>query len=759
MVEHALALAARGFYVFPLIVGGKLPAIEDFPNRATRDPAVIRQLWNADDPLWSLNYNVGIYCGHFGDWGESLVVIDVDNKDGRNGSATLAALQQQHPDFTAPTYVQTTPTGGFHFVYRTVSPVRNSVGSTGAGLGAGLDIRGVGGFIVGAGSVVERGTYGAIAGEIAIASAALIARCGEYKPKPATAAVIGPIDETAATARVRNYLATAKPAVEGDGGNAHTFAVAARCKDLGTDADTTLALMMEDGGWNDRCTPPWDSGDLERIVQNAYQYGRNAQGSAAPEAFFTAISPTTGTMPAIEDAHPVNGLNRDHALVFIGGDHYVLWETTDAEGAYSLRYLSESSFHRLHTGRVMPMQKRGKDGKTEVEYVPATKLWINAAPQPTDNDPLWRRTYRGVWFLPGKEPPAGFCNLWRGFTVEPTQPGEAVPETWKWALNAWLEHVEQNVCRGDKSLAHWLLGWLAHMIQKPYEKPLVAVVVRGDKGSGKTSTFERVRDLLGSHAMVVHSSRFLTSQFNGHFESNLFIVMDEALYAGDKDGDSKLKGLVTGTHHEIERKGKEIYRVKNLSRVVVIGNNDWLTQASQDERRYAVFNVGNGRRRDKQFFEKQRLIMQAGGARLLLRYLLDFDLSTVDVNEAPDTEGLAQQKMLSLPVIGQWWQACLIEGEIIGLTQKFSTGWPDNLVLKSDFRDAVTAYYRSRNVRERVPADNDVMRELARVSAKIEAKRGVRDASGRQPYCYQIPPLDEARAAWDALFGKGQEWV
>ena len=74
----ALGYAAAGFRVLPLI--GKRPPFGDWPNRASRDPAVIREWWRAyRDP------NVGLLCG------DGLLVLDVDGNDARHELERLEA--------------------------------------------------------------------------------------------------------------------------------------------------------------------------------------------------------------------------------------------------------------------------------------------------------------------------------------------------------------------------------------------------------------------------------------------------------------------------------------------------------------------------------------------------------------------------------------------------------------------------------------------------------------------------------------------
>ncbi|MFE4701084.1 bifunctional DNA primase/polymerase [Streptomyces sp. NPDC056738] len=87
-----------------------------------------------------------------------LVGLDIDRKNGVDGYATLARLGREH-GFEIPRLTTTvfTPSGGAH-LWMTVPEgvvVPNSVGR----LGAGLDVRGTGGYIVGPGSTGRAGEY------------------------------------------------------------------------------------------------------------------------------------------------------------------------------------------------------------------------------------------------------------------------------------------------------------------------------------------------------------------------------------------------------------------------------------------------------------------------------------------------------------------------------------------------------------------------------------------------------------------------
>jgi len=103
--------------------------------------------------LWSSAHRgaaVGIITGQQ----SNLLVLDVDNKNGDDGSFSLKRLEEEYgslPD----TYTVKTPTGGFHYYFN-----YNDCGLTvDAGVLEGLDYRGSGGYVLAAGSVTKDGDY------------------------------------------------------------------------------------------------------------------------------------------------------------------------------------------------------------------------------------------------------------------------------------------------------------------------------------------------------------------------------------------------------------------------------------------------------------------------------------------------------------------------------------------------------------------------------------------------------------------------
>ena len=707
-LEHALELAKEGFYVFPVRAGDKLPAFKDWQRLATREDFKIKSWWARK------NYNIGVSTSKFKER-DCLLVIDVDEKKGNSGSKELRKLKDSGFKFP-PTRVHETPTGGKHIIYKTDFPVKQGTHV----LGKGLDIRAKGGYIVGQGSVIGGKPY-TLEHKFEVAKAPdwLIEKLTSVKLKSDYAAL--PKEAESSRDRAFDYLKTAPLSIEGDGGDEIAFRVACQLKDLGVSKDHALEYMTE--YWNERCEPPWDIKELETKISNAYQYGKLPFGHDSPEAQFDPLESSSDLLS------PIQELNKEFAFVTLGGGSQILWETTDADGTPKTDYLSVQAFHQKFASRTMQV-----DGGIKQ----VTHVWMKSS---------LRRSYDGVKFLPGIPCPDRFYNLWKGFSN--IDPPKSLPKIANDSLKMLLDHLHENICDGDEKLTHWLTGWFAHLIQKPWEKPLVAVVFKGSKGVGKSALIERMGALVKSHFRVTSNIRYLLGNFNSHLENSLLFVLEEAFWSGDKKAEGILKDLITGSTFNVERKGREPYTAINRTRIVIIGNDDWVVPATHDERRFAVFGVGEKLKQNRNYFKKMREGMEAGGYYLLFNYLKEYDFKDVDVNFAPETKALLEQKLESLEPFYDFWHVCLHE-EMIDI-EGFDTDWPEEILCK-DFRDAFKAYFSSRNIRSRFPDDRRIGRMLKTCLGGHSVRFKKRTDDGVK-WVYRLPPVDQCRELWDKYIG------
>ena len=262
MFEAALAYAAQGIPVFPCVAGTKRPATANGFKDATTDEATIRSWWSLDPDA-----NVA-FSPHTVGQG----IVDLDPPDGIQAWIDFCGAHAgPHPK----TWTVRTPRGGFHLYYEGEFPtsVRKVV------LGKPIDTRGRGSYALLPPSETPDGTYTVHYDvEPVKAPAFLTERLAQMRVKP-TIAADTQADTEAAISAARTYLKTRAPAIEGQGGDMHTFNTAAALKDQGIGEATCASLMAD---WNEKCEPPWEEHDLLTKIENAYRYTENTLGSKAP---------------------------------------------------------------------------------------------------------------------------------------------------------------------------------------------------------------------------------------------------------------------------------------------------------------------------------------------------------------------------------------------------------------------------------------------------------------------------------------------
>jgi hypothetical protein len=181
-VDAAVAATERGWSIFPLRAGDKVPALHGErrcpgtgdcqDGHRTPEHRAVSHLTDRDRKLWAARgWNVAIAAGPSG-----LLVVDLDvpkpddkprpaawNLPGiGDGLDVFAAVcEQAGQPVPWDTFTVRTPSGGTHFYYLAPDGVelRNTGGDRGRGLGWKVDTRAWGGHVVAPGSVVDGHPY------------------------------------------------------------------------------------------------------------------------------------------------------------------------------------------------------------------------------------------------------------------------------------------------------------------------------------------------------------------------------------------------------------------------------------------------------------------------------------------------------------------------------------------------------------------------------------------------------------------------
>lgn len=431
-------------------------------------------------------------------------------------------------------------------------------------------------------------------------------------------------------------------------------------------------------------------------------------------------------------------LNSRHAVIAnIGGQCRVVEETDTELGRRELTYQSFDNFRNRYMHIRIPVGK-DKDGNPVKKQL--GRWWLEHE---------MRRQYDGVVFAPGRHTP-GKYNLWKGFSCE-ARPGDCEP---------LLEHALNNVCRGNEEHYRYLLGWMASAVQHPDSPGHVAVVMRGDPGTGKSFLAKQFGRLFGRHFLQVSDPKHLVGSFNAHLRDVLVLFGDEAFWAGDKKHESVLKTLVTEETLAIEGKGVDMVTQPNYVHLILASNNNWVVPAGPNERRYFVLDVANDRMQDRPYFRRLAAHMDNGGREALLHYLLTYDLAEFDVRDVPRTQALLDQQLLTMSSEEEWWYGKLVHGQVLN-----GVAWQQE-VLKADvLQDYLDYAQKVGNRRSDATALGKFLKRMCgggwpkSFQKRVDLKDYSNDRiNSSRPYFYKFPALAQARAEWDRQRGGTHEW-
>lgn len=270
--QYMEELIAAGFTLIPLKGDTKFP-FDGFPN-TPYDMELDREKFPA---------NYGILLS------DDVLVIDVDPRNFEVGDKPHVRLFRQigFSIKDTPIPVVQTGSGGLHIFLR--KPADFNIREKIKGY-KGIDFKSTRGrFMVGPGSIHPdtKKPYVLIQGSFKTMTDApeelLKLLKSSFKRRPheeerTTAELAENPDDIQ---RFKEYLQTVAPAVEGSGGDQHTYSVACQGYAFGLSQTRTFELMLT--VYNPRCTPPWSHDELWAKVENAYKYAQGGAGARNPE--------------------------------------------------------------------------------------------------------------------------------------------------------------------------------------------------------------------------------------------------------------------------------------------------------------------------------------------------------------------------------------------------------------------------------------------------------------------------------------------
>jgi len=406
----------------------------------------------------------------------------------------------------------------------------------------------------------------------------------------------------------------------------------------------------------------------------------------------------------------IDELNETHAVIDIGGKCKVMKLFTDPDTELEDFTLSSpNDFRGFYCNRKV---------KTDEGYLPLGVVWFN---HPR------RREFKGLTFSP-RVTPVGYFNMWHGHAVEPRE-GDC---------SKYLAHVRDVIASGNKVIYEYLIGWMAHCIQKPDELIGVAIALRGSMGTGKGVFANGFGSLFGRHFMPLTQGAQLTGKFNSHMKDKVLVFADEAFWAGDKQAEGVLKALITEPSLVIEGKGENAFSIKNHLHFIFATNNDWVAPAGPQERRFFVLDVSEEKMQNHEYFAAIQRELDSGGREALLYYLQNYNLAGKNLRQFPQTAALLEQKLYSLTPVQKYWYAKLEAGSLPNCQ-----GWDD--IPKKELHYDFVRFCNDSGIRHKAN-DSEFGSQLKKLVPNMSTGKGRTGIYGTtRPNVYKFPSLHDCR--------------
>jgi hypothetical protein len=592
---EADALRARG--------EGKFPRGTQWQNRASGLRDTVVSFWTGEGkyppskagdvyPFAKANAprNVSIVLPE----GCNMFVLDVD---GPTGAASLKALTDEHGELPVTPH-SITGSGGSHYLFKCKRPIRN----TASRLADKIDIRGEGGQIIAPPSVHKTGGFyiwaeGCAPWEVAVADAP------EW------------LEELAFTASKANSTkgkATAKGKAKKKAGNKGGRA-SARADTVGFDAHLANIGDHAGGGGFDitiyRAACSWWSGNPDGDADELFDLLRDRIDEAerdedrdrtkydtddyvvgrieAARVFIAsqAVSEVDASIP-FDMAAPLGetldealeALERGFKYVKVGSSGRFLRVLAPGERPVLDFFDVKGLADWYANQKVDIVDDYDEDGDPIFKSINPVPVYFNRA-----------RRYSDIQFAPAPaQVGENTFNLFRGFSVEP-QAGDCT---------VLKEFIRDVICAGDQVVFDWVWMWLAHMVQRPGEKPGTALVIWGEGGAGKGIFGELVRSLVAPYGVLFGRADDVTGKFSGPLHvMNIVGVSEEATFSGDPRVANELKSKITAPTLMVEAKHAQPIEMNTSMRYIIDSNhaNAVNIEGNNSERRFCVCKVSSHR--------------------------------------------------------------------------------------------------------------------------------------------------------------------
>lgn len=349
--------------------------------------------------------------------------------------------------------------------------------------------------------------------------------------------------------------------------------------------------------------------------------------------------------------------------------------------------------------------------------------------------------YDEVAFSPKATPPR-VLNFW----VDP--PIKPIKGDW-FVIQEFLHTV---ICNNSVALNDYLIRYLAHMLQRPHEKPGIMVVFLSGQGCGKGTFYKLLSRIWSRTTLQVSDIGEIIGQFNAALERNFVVCMDEALFAGDKKSLDKLKSLITEPTCRIEQKHQPSRTIDSHHRLFAASNHHHFAHVDKDDRRFVFIRLSSVHKQDQVYFDAVNDALDDDAViAAMMHDLMNLDLTGFNIRKRPLTEEHLNQRLQSLGGFERYWYEVLQSGMFDGYQQWDVPQFRSTQILIDKFKE-----YDKNAGRYNPIQQQQISSTLKTICPSAVASR--KKISNKQERGYELPHIDIARKDFEMMLGTSVIW-
>lgn len=249
-----------------------------------------------------------------------------------------------------------------------------------------------------------------------------------------------------------------------------------------------------------------------------------------------------------------------------------------------------------------------------------------------------------------------YWNLYTGFEFDNILP----KNEWE-GVDEFISHLNY-MCSDDEASFEYLLNYICHIFQKPADRPDVAILLNGAKGTGKDIIISFIENILGNkYVSRVQDLETVFGNFNSSLKNKLVLQINELDGKNGYKHEQALKNLITADTTLINEKMVKPYTIENYIRLFMCSNSDNPLKLTLDNRRYFVIETPKQKKDISYYTRMRQMLKDKKILNSIYSYCMKRDIEEFNPRIFPVTNRMKALMQNSVDPIYYFIQDCIDE--------------------------------------------------------------------------------------------------